>query len=55
MPSFALRAGVVTNPNSLTAGFGYRCRGSALDYGFSTGGGVLDSTHQFGLVVRLGR
>jgi len=47
--SFALRAGVLTNPNKLTAGFGYTFQGLGLHYGFSTGGGVLDSTHQFGL------
>ena len=46
---FALRAGVLTNPNRLTAGFGYSLRGFALNYGFSTGGGTLESSHQFGL------
>jgi hypothetical protein len=46
---FALRAGVLTNPNKLTAGFGYATHGFGFDYGFSTGGGTLDSTHQFGL------
>ena len=46
---FALRAGVLTNPNKLTAGFGYAIAGFGFDYGFSTGGGTLDSTHQFGL------
>ena len=45
----SLRAGIVTNPNKLTAGFGYSMNGMALNYGFSTGGGVLDYTHQFGL------
>jgi len=45
----ALRLGVLSNPDKLTAGFGYRWRGMALDYGFSTGGGVLDGSHQFGL------
>lgn len=47
--AFALRAGVVTGPNKLTGGFGYTFSGFGLDYGFSTGGGVLDSTHHFGL------
>ena len=47
--SFALRAGVLTNPNKLTAGFGYTLQGFGFHYGFSTGGGTLDSTHQFGL------
>ncbi len=46
---FALRAGVLSNPNKLTAGFGYATHGFGFDYGFSTGGGTLDSTHQFGL------
>ncbi|MFT7699855.1 MAG: hypothetical protein ACI8S7_001688 [Candidatus Krumholzibacteriia bacterium] len=46
---FALRAGVVTGPNKLTGGFGYNFQSFGLNYGFSTGGGVLDSTHHFGL------
>lgn len=50
----ALRAGVVTDPNRLTGGFGYRAGPVALDYGFSTGGGTLDSTHQFGLRLTWG-
>ncbi len=54
VPQFALRAGVATNPNRLTAGFGYSLKGFSLDYGFSTGGGTLDSTHQFGLVYAWG-
>ncbi len=51
---FALRAGIMTNPNKLTAGFGYASHGVGLHYGFSTGGGVLDSTHQFGLTLGWG-
>jgi len=54
VPGFALRAGVTTNPNRLTAGFGYGMMGFSVDYGFSTGGGTLDSTHQFGLVYAWG-
>ncbi|MBE0565966.1 MAG: hypothetical protein IH621_08425 [Krumholzibacteria bacterium] len=54
VPGFALRTGVATNPNRLTGGFGYTMRGFSLDYGFSTGGGTLDSTHQFGLVYAWG-
>ncbi len=46
---FVIRSGVVTEPNRLTAGFGYGLNGLAFNYGFSTGGGTLDSTHQFGL------
>ena len=49
VPSFLLRAGLTTSPNKMTAGFGYLLAGFSLDYGFSTGGGALDSTHQFGL------
>jgi hypothetical protein len=47
--NFALRAGLITNPNKLSAGFGYTIKGFGVHYGFSTGGGTLDSTHQFGL------
>jgi hypothetical protein len=47
--NFALRAGVLTNPNKITGGFGYAFKGFGFDYGFSTGGGTLDGTHQFGL------
>ena len=46
---FALRAGVLTNPNKVTAGFGYSTHGFGFDYGFSTGGGTLDGSHQFAL------
>ncbi len=51
---FALRAGIVTKPNKLTAGFGYTLDRFSLNYGFSTGGGTLDSTHQFGLNIAWG-
>jgi len=54
IPGFDLRAGIMTDPNKLTAGFGYSLQGFALNYGFSTGGGVLDSSHQFGLTVNWG-
>jgi hypothetical protein len=46
---FQLRAGISTNPSKLTGGFGYTLDRLAFDYGFSTGGGTLDNTHQFGL------
>ncbi|PID79613.1 hypothetical protein CSA17_03330 [bacterium DOLJORAL78_65_58] len=52
--NFALRAGVTTNPSKLTAGFGYQLHPVSLNYGFSTGGGTLESTHQFGLSVAWG-
>lgn len=51
---FALRAGVITNPSKLTAGFGYHLHPVTLNYGFSTGGGTLESTHQFGLSITWG-
>ncbi len=50
----ALRAGIVTNPNKLTAGFGYSLDRFSLNYGFSTGGGTLESTHQFGFNIAWG-
>lgn len=46
---FQLRAGLVTNPSKLTGGFGYSIKDFSLDYGFSSGGGTLENTHQFGL------
>ncbi len=54
LPGFALRAGLMTHPNKLTAGFGYDSGPVVVNYGFSTGGGVLDTSHQFGLVVNWG-
>jgi len=54
MTGFSLRAGVETDPNRLTAGFGYTLDRISVDYGFSTGGGTLDSTHQFGLRMAWG-
>jgi hypothetical protein len=44
-----LRAGVRTEPNIFTAGIGLRRARLMLDYGFSTGGGVLGETHQVGV------
>lgn len=51
---FALRAGVITNPSKLAAGFGYTLDRFSLNYGFSTGGGTLESTHQFGVNISWG-
>ncbi len=52
---FQLRAGIETDPAKLTGGFGVRLpQLLSLDYGFSTGGGTLDESHQFGLTVRFG-
>ncbi len=44
-----LRAGLRTSPNVFTAGVGINHYGISLDYAFSTGGGTLDTTHQFGI------
>jgi hypothetical protein len=54
VPNFDLRFGIMTEPSKLTAGFGYQLSGFALNYAYSTGGGVLDSSHQFGLTVAWG-
>ncbi len=45
----SLRAGIRSEPSTFGAGIGFRLRGLRLDYGFSTGGGVLGETHQFGI------
>ncbi len=51
---FDLRFGTMVRPNKMTAGFGYQVQGVGLNYGFSTGGGALDSSHQFGLTYAWG-
>lgn len=48
-----LRAGLCTVPNVFTVGFGLQVRGLHLDYGFSSGGGVLDDTHHVGLEMHV--
>jgi hypothetical protein len=50
-----LRAGMETEPNRVTGGFGVRVPLLTLDYGFSTGGGVLDGSHHFGVSLRWDR
>lgn len=52
VPALLLRAGMETQPNKVTGGFGVRLPYVMLDYGFSTGGGVLDTSHHFGLGLR---
>ncbi len=47
-----LRVGVETEPNKLSGGFGIHLPVLTLDYGFSTGGGVLDASHHFGVALR---
>ena len=44
-----VRGGIRTQPNIFTAGIGAAVKGIRLDYGFSTGGGVLDATHHIGI------
>jgi hypothetical protein len=53
-PGFDLRFGTMNRPSKMTAGFGYELRGLRLDYGYSTGGGTLDGSHQFGLTYSWG-
>lgn len=48
-PYGLLRFGVATDPGIYSAGFGVRYRGMQFNYGFSSGPGVLDSTHQLGI------
>jgi hypothetical protein len=45
----ALRAGLRTEPNVVSAGLGLRHGLLRLDYAFSTGGGVLGETHHVGV------
>ena len=44
-----LRGGIHSFPSVVTVGAGFRWRGLSVDYGLSTGGGVLPETHQFGI------
>lgn len=53
LPELELRVGLETEPSKLTGGFAIHLPKLSLDYGFSTGGGVLDSSHHFGLSTRL--
>jgi hypothetical protein len=50
----ALRFGALTNPSKVTGGFGYTVAGLQLGYAYSTGGGTLDGSHQFGLTYSWG-
>ncbi|MBK6898795.1 MAG: hypothetical protein IPH09_05875 [bacterium] len=52
--ALSLRGGVATNPSLVTGGFGYGYGGITVDYGFSTGGGVLAPSHQFGMTFAWG-
>lgn len=52
VPALELRAGIETHPNKVAAGFGIHLPYVTLDYGFSSGGGVLDTSHHFGLGLR---
>lgn len=55
VPALLLRLGVETQPNKVTGGFGFRLPYCMLDYGFSSGGGVLDASHHFGIGLRWDR
>ena len=54
LDNLRLRGGVLTNPSKLAAGFGYHWQGLSVDYAFMTGGGTLDTSHQFGLTFTWG-
>ncbi|MDZ4805749.1 MAG: hypothetical protein SGI90_12895 [Candidatus Eisenbacteria bacterium] len=45
----AFRTGIATDPGLFAAGMGINWKGFRLDYGFSTGPGPLDDSHQVGL------
>lgn len=49
-----LRFGIATEPNLYSAGFGLKWQGIHLDYGFSSGPGPLEESHQIGLSLRPG-
>jgi hypothetical protein len=42
-----------TEPAKVTGGFGVNFPYVSVDYAFSSGGGTLDATHQFGLSTTL--
>jgi hypothetical protein len=44
-----LRAGIATDPNVFSGGFGVHWKGIQFDYGFSSGPGPLDESHQVGV------
>jgi hypothetical protein len=52
-PQLELRFGLETEPSRFNGGFAVHLPRLDLDYGFGSGGGVLDASHQFGIGVRL--
>ncbi len=44
-----LRFGIATDPNIFSAGIGVHYKGVSFDYGFSSGPGPLDESHQIGV------
>ena len=46
-----LRVGIATDPNIYSAGVGVNFRGIEFNYGFSSGPGPLDESHQIGLTL----
>ena len=53
VPELQLRFGMETEPSRLTGGFAVHLPKVSIDYGFGSGGGVLDTSHQFGVHTRL--
>jgi hypothetical protein len=53
VPALELRVGLETQPSKVTGGFAVNLPKVSVDYGFSTGGGVLDSSHHLGLSTKL--
>ena len=51
VPQLELRFGLETEPGRVTGGFAVNLSRVSLDYGFGSGGGVLDTSHQFGVNV----
>ncbi|HET9010271.1 MAG TPA: hypothetical protein VFN38_00585 [Gemmatimonadaceae bacterium] len=53
VPQLQVRFGLGTEPTKVHGGFSVHVSKVSFDYGFGTGGGVLDATHQFGIRTRL--
>ena len=53
VPQLEVRFGLETEPSKVTGGFGVNFPYVSVDYGFSSGGGTLNATHQFGLTTSL--
>ncbi len=53
VPQLQLRFGLETEPSKVSGGLSVHLPKVSFDYGFGTGGGVLDGTHQFAVRTRL--